>query len=886
MENCLRVEGDNPGWLFSTKTPLNKFYIMTKGKMRGNYNKPFRWMFEQLSPADDVHPIPENTYEEMLNGQKFYINHDCRGVITKYHPVNMGKDDEDEEFASSILVFIPDKRFAALEEDQLTDDEKAKGFKKNETVAVKVGGDWSRNGDTSFIYYNEKYAPYFLFNNVYLTVEDVIDSETKEEDGEEYARVLLSWNSEIDRVLESTNEIEKYRLYRINEDGEKELVDVNDLIVYEDGVETELRASDGTIRHLNGAMKIYVKEKKEKHGRQVEYLVEGSVAGANIAYVESNISLASIPGYDIAERCELILVEDPSSVFIHKDVDNDDDSSTLTYKEADYNHYRHAFGLTNDVDYDHPLRALHLTRAEGETEDRYFTLMRTDSLKDAETDEAEWEEVERLTITRIAEDGDYYVYYGQTSGTNYEGEKFINDEKAYFRSLIADGQDAVADIATEKGTVWFESIFDANTKDNLHPNKYYYQLSSNIPVREEGSSVTAESRVIRIDIPHTYTTASLTPYTKAEIMDDYDHTLPLSHKEIGYYIKQDVMVRKYDLDLYHKRGEAVHNLATVKRAQDGTHSKSERDFTQSIDPTTGDTQLVYTYINSEQDVTDSIENFELHRGFGDEIDDLYAHTVVVIQDANKNTYGTGRAYLGKKPSFKGEVNEVIETSPGTYQVKARITKCPSIVDDHADASDHITPEQYYRTTVVTDFNPYLVNVYDEDFWNRDDAIVMHEPVAFNDLMTFSVDDVTWDADMTYSFTPTWTVGTFSEEEWNEKYPTFAEKQAVTTPVDGEEYPLIVSVKVRNYSRLASSTDDNPLYAVCEEYLSIGTNGSEITVGVDNPELAAQVPVDIYSVNGTLVRSYVADRNAPADLHGLPSGVYILRVECKAYKIMR
>jgi hypothetical protein len=879
MENCLRVEGDNPGWLFSTKTPLNKFYIMTKGKMRGNYNKPFRWMFEQLSPADDVHPIPENTYEEMLNGQEFYINHDCRGVISKYHPVNMGKDDEDEEFAASILVFIPDKRFAALEEDQLTDAEKVKGVKKNETVEVKVGDDWTRNSDTSYIYYNEKYAPYFLFNNVYLTVEDVIDSETKEEDGEEYAQVLLSWNSEIDKVLHSTNEIEKYRLYRINEDGEKELIDISDLIVYEDGVETELRESDGTIRHINGAMKIYVKEKKEKHGRQVEYLVEGSVAGANIAYVESNTSLASIPGYDIAERCELILVENPSSVFIHKD-------NATTSEEADYNHYRHAFGLTNDADYDHPLRALHLTRTDEENEDRYFALMRTDSLEDVENDKGEWEEVERLTITRIAEEGDYYVYYGQTSGTNYEGEAFINEEKAYFRSLIADGQDAVADIATAQGTVWFECVFDAFTKDNLHPNKYYYQLASNIPVREEGTNVTAESRVIRIDIPHTYTTASLTPYTKDQIMDDYNHTLPLSHKEIDYFVKQDVMVRKYELDLYHNRDEDAHNLATVKRAQDGTHNKSERDATEYIDPESGDTMFTYSYINEEEDVTDSLQNFELHRGFGDKIDEQYAHTVVVIQDVNKNTYGTGRAYLGKKPSFKGEIFDVDRIYNNTYQVKAHITKCPSKVDDHADASDHITAEQYYRATLVTDFNPYLVNVYDTTFWDRDNAIVQTTPNEFSELMAITDGDTTWDADMSYNITPDWTVGTFVESEWDEKYPTIEEKKAITTPVDGESYPLIVSLKVRNYARLASSTDDNPLYAVSEEYLSIGTNGSTIVTGIDNPELSAEVPVKIYGVNGTLLRSYMGDRNAAADLHDLPAGVYIVRIEDKAYKMIK
>jgi hypothetical protein len=40
------------------------------------------------------------------------------------------------------------------------------------------------------------------------------------------------------------------------------------------------------------------------------------------------------------------------------------------------------------------------------------------------------------------------------------------------------------------------------------------------------------------------------------------------------------------------------------------------------------------------------------------------------------------------------------------------------------------------------------------------------------------------------------------------------------------------------------------------------------------------------VNGTLLRSYMGDRNAAADLHDLPAGVYIVRIEDKAYKMIK
>ncbi len=834
ITDVMRVDGDRCGWVFTAKANLNKFFIMTKGKLRTTSERPFGWMFEQFSPADD-HLVPTRAYEYMLSSGEYVIRHDCKSPITAYHPTVMGDDGSSQGYNSSIILFVDDNRFAALQADQLDATETLNGYKYNNHGAyprkVNVGEDWSRDDRTSFIYYSEKYTPSFLFNTVHLTDVGV----SVPDDDSNRCKVQLKWKTAISNYLKGTDKNEVYTLFRVVDGVKVPVADISEL-ESTDGDLTKFTA-DGdciSINHINGEMTVNVYEELTYNYRSMSYLVEARVQDSMLSPVESGVVTVVLPGSSIFERCTLTIAQRPKSYFIHENVDG---------ASADRNHYTHSFSLLNQTNYPHPLRAHHLSLPSDDGKNHYFTLLRATAKEINSEMFMDWEEVSTLEITRIEQQADGYTYFYGVQRRNEEDSV----ERAWFRSNIEEGATAILEpLDDENGSnEWFVSEFEEYTADNSHPDAYYYQLQTNIPITdEEGNSGYLTSSVFRIDIPHSQVSMDFTAITPESITNDPEVEVTESPRELTYDVVDNAKAQTYALTFFNDKARSTGmEFAVAERAQDGTYSETvinengEYGDLSSIDPST-----------------------RLH-SLPQYITDNYSHGVTVITDDEGNTYGSGRAYIPQDVTLTAQI-DWIYISEGQYRVRA---SWQPVISEASE--EYLIHNQNFNLWLA----PHNVAPDDagDDVWaalNFEQALDFNTPAtSISRRSESSEDSEDTDAggkiDYAFANQPDWEIGEDAD-------------------------PLAVYGVVRYYPQLKSSSAEAPLYAMTEaRFSSYSFLTPESLTGAET--IDTHIPVKIYSLQGDLLRSYdaVASHALKIDLFGLPAGIYVARVGSQIIKVM-
>ena len=356
-------------------------------------------------------------------------------------------------------------------------------------------------------YYNPTYIPLFQVYDIKLSAK----AERYGQESDRKFNVTLDWTSNID-TLSDTRVKQDFYIYRV----------VNGVI---DSMPLNKEP-------LNSYTYSYLVPQNES-GQTLTYIVTGRPSGiSGFNPVESNQASVMIPGYDPYERLALDIKATSRSKY-------DPQSQVNEYTNhivMDNNAYTHVTGDFVKVG----------------TE---FHLYRFDN----DNDGSEKTEIATITIQSIASNGNAYNF-------NYKMEMKNQAEAvspAYGKFTAA----------SAKGIIDFNSLevadhFTASTAANAQADHYDYVLTF-MPVVAAGSEGVKEiySNVARITVPKTEFTVGMTPYTKAQVDGDTEHTLALPdgmHMTVAAANSTDV--RSYTL----YRGNTA--FADMQRADNGTYS--------------------------------------------------------------------------------------------------------------------------------------------------------------------------------------------------------------------------------------------------------------------------------------------------------------------------
>ena len=242
LPSFVELEGNNPGVLFNVNDNLNRFFIMTKGKLRRTSGIPFGSMFEEYSPCSSTTRV-YNAYKEMLAGNHYMVDHDCTGVLGNWHPTCMGGQHDEQKVSANMLVYVPYYRFAKAADGS------------DPTVYRPT---YESGRPQTFAFYNKDYAPYFLFYTIGLRVDDVAVPDDYSE-ANRMNIVNLTWETDFHKILNGEELMEQFRLYRVV-DGRKEMVPAEDLVVSDPSVIITGSGTDYTIRRKYHIVSLGVKE--------------------------------------------------------------------------------------------------------------------------------------------------------------------------------------------------------------------------------------------------------------------------------------------------------------------------------------------------------------------------------------------------------------------------------------------------------------------------------------------------------------------------------------------------------------------------------------------------------------------------------------------------
>lgn len=784
ITSSVRLDEDpNPGMLFNVRDNLNRFFIMTKGKLRRVTGTPFFDLFEEFSPWHSNDADNYNAYDAMLRGEHYDIGHDCAGVFEQWHPTSMGGPGNEKFFYSNLLFFVPDKRFAARPD----------------------GSDPTVHSSGDYTFYNTEYSPYFLFYNINLRLDDVRRVDDYSATNRKVV-VDLTWETDFHKILNGGEVWEQFRLYRVDGTGLKTPVGRDEIVITDPDV--VLAEVDGlfVIHKKHHIVSLGVLEDQPEDGKTVRYIVEGTLAESNISYVESEPVTAVIPGYRLSQLCVLSVAGTPSSEFVY----------SPEGEAGDVNHYVNRFTLSAN-----PAGAGNQLPADAVVNGSVFALNRRD---DANT---RWMPLSVLSITRreTAADGSVSIYGKVNDGA----------ERLCF---VADGENEPVRTADgEAEAVWFVDDFTANTAGNLHPETYYYYITTNIPVKtEQGSEISVESAVIEIDIPKSEVVLGFDNTYTADEIDELLPELELSRKNAGYKVVDNAVLRSFSVRL--------DNRTEISQTSRDTEGRFRRqDFV-----TVADGNNVWQPRDQITDF-DAMQTFPLFDGADA---DGYKDAVVVITDRAGNTYGTGRAYMPGEMSVKAELlgigDAVGEGDASTYTVAGAAT--PTVGAGLADSGR-------YNVWMAYDDGYGSVIPEDRTWWHN--HINREKVVSAGDAYEGGLS-------VTHDSRPGW---------------------AVT-----DDRSLIVSMLVRHYPMVVPATAEREAaparYAVTETYEVYDKKHGVVTgidgVGGDN---VANAVAEVYNLQGLKVMTATvgaSGRPGDVDLSSLPKGIYIVKTGNSAVKV--
>ena len=594
LTDGLRIgSGELAGTTFNVSGTYNRFFILGKGQARKKDDKvlaleqqdgvvrgervPFKEMFEQFSPSDGN---PDNPildfYAKMVGGEVYPVIHDCSSVIEREHEFSMaGKEGTEAKSLTGLNIFIPDYRLKYFEATSSSHTVDGRTLYPYKDVNGNEYGT-VRNLTANFYKYNSDYAPRVGIYVIDLTAAAAAGSEERTFD------VTLDWTSSLNEMA-GENVPQTYTVYIVMTD--------------EDGNEynEELVATGETTY-------TYTVPQNE-HSYTITYIVHGKPAdGEHDVFVAwSNTADVTIPGwYDFL-------------------------SLVLDHYESDYlasdenNYYRNFLNIENNdiVNFLTPARV-----ADGENS---FMLYRYDAADpNVMTPAAE------LTLTLSGTRVNYSIAYeNQTQLPGYVVPMTTEGTLGNFAD----------DEAIDMSAITFCDQFNAQTSENLHPNRYGYVLISG-----DKSSTTVEVPVFK-------TTSGINGYyTLEEVMNDVDGNLPVGVKNanVQLNLSSNPAIYYYTLD----RGDnsyPTEEISKLQRRTDGT-------YLEMLD-------VLPQYVNtvSEPGIVNRLDKNVITGVAGD----FMTYQPVIWTFGNDRVNQDGENSYGS-PILRTGIGEVILNAKGTY----------------------------------------------------------------------------------------------------------------------------------------------------------------------------------------------------------------------------
>lgn len=191
---------NNPGYLFVIREiSANRFYFLSKGRARAAdfFSSPTYTAFEIISPR-----FTAIDSERLRGGNVERVEHDCYSVFQRgssnahYVVVDGG---EEATVISNLSLFMPDKRFAGVKYDPVTN-----------TVS-QTFDDWVPGGQYLYQPNAEKYRPGMLLYKAFLTATATPSSTVN------YYDINLNWRTYFDAEKLQTSVGQQFYVYILNE---------------------------------------------------------------------------------------------------------------------------------------------------------------------------------------------------------------------------------------------------------------------------------------------------------------------------------------------------------------------------------------------------------------------------------------------------------------------------------------------------------------------------------------------------------------------------------------------------------------------------------------------------------------------------------------------
>lgn len=201
-----KIYAEGKGWVLNFQSPLSRFYIVSKGRLRHTGAEKTSYSYEVLSPKTEVLEGQQfNCAEKLRDGQAYRIFHDCSPMFKSKDFFFMGKDYNDATIHNiNICMTLPDQRmkyWAAKE------DPDAIGDSIQENIYRDYGSKFQQ-------YHYGEYAPY-LFS---YTLKQDVPNVRISEDGSK-AIVTLAWNSSFEQYVGKGNIVQEFNVYPVKDDG-------------------------------------------------------------------------------------------------------------------------------------------------------------------------------------------------------------------------------------------------------------------------------------------------------------------------------------------------------------------------------------------------------------------------------------------------------------------------------------------------------------------------------------------------------------------------------------------------------------------------------------------------------------------------------------------
>lgn len=279
----------NPGVLFMTSGEYNRFYFLAKGNDSHRESASMRHMYEEIAPyLNDA--TTRNVYGTLLDGGEPTAEHNCNGVPTNDHWMQMKSNGETQRL-DNICIYLPDYRFYR-------------------GLINKYGGTYSANHYSGF-------RPYLSLYTVQLTA----SSTPSATDG--YYTLGTRWETTMNRVVQNSGvrdaAAEEYELW---------VQELNTSTgIYGEWVKIDGPQDNGYFYSTDHDYDV----EQTKETRYFNYRVYARLRGSQMDWVLSNESKVIVPG---TQPGQLILL--PVDIAHISDFD----------VEGQLNHYKNYLTMT------------------------------------------------------------------------------------------------------------------------------------------------------------------------------------------------------------------------------------------------------------------------------------------------------------------------------------------------------------------------------------------------------------------------------------------------------------------------------------------------------------------------------------------------------------